>query len=203
MSKKGIFYIVFFLLLIFGFYVALSALIPGYNKKNVAPVSYVRPFSFLDQDGRRITNKDVAGKVYVAEYFFTSCKGICPRMNSNMRRVFDRFRDEKNFMILSHSCDPEIDSVAVLKKYAESIGVPANSNWLFLTGAKDSLYRMARNSYVIDDPKDNPSDIKKDFLHTQQWALVDKNGNVVGIYDGLKQAEISDMITRISELLKE
>jgi protein SCO1/2 len=124
-------------------------------------------------------------------------------MNNNMRTVYEKFKKEKDFLILSHTCDPETDSAPRLKRYADSMGV-SSSNWIFLTGRKDSLYNMARISYVIDDPNNNLINIKDDFLHTQLWALVDKKGNVrKRIYDGLKQSEVKAMIEDIEELLKE
>jgi len=203
MSKKNVFYIGFFITLIIVFYFVLTALIPDFGKKKIAAISYVRPFSFTTQEGKPFTEKDVAGKVYVAEFFFTTCKSICPIMNNNMRQVYEKFRNEKDFLILSHTCDPDNDSVPRLKRYADSMGV-SSSRWIFLTGRKDSLYTMARISYVIDDPNNNVINIKDDFLHTQLWAVVDKKGNVrKRIYDGLKQSEVTAMIADIEELLKE
>jgi protein SCO1 len=202
MSKKSIFYIVFFSLLVVGFYFILTSLVPEFGKRKIQTVSYVRPFAFINQDGKTITNKDVAGKVYVAEYFFTTCKGICPKMNNNMKLVYEKFKNENNFLILSHTCDPEQDSAAQLKKYSDSLGVNT-SRWIFLTGRKDSLYTMARISYTIDDPANNLRSIDDDFLHTQFWALVDKNGDVRKIYDGLKQNEINELISDIKKMLKE
>ena len=202
MSKKSIFYIVFFSVLVVVFYFTITSLVPAFAKKKITPVSYVRPFSFINQDGKTITDKDVAGKVYVAEYFFTTCKGICPRMNNNMKQVYEKYKNENNFFILSHTCDPEQDSAAQLKKYSDSLGVNT-SRWMFLTGRKDSLYTMARISYTIDDPANNLKSIDDDFLHTQFWALVDRNGNVRKIYDGLKQKEVSELIIDIRKILKE
>jgi protein SCO1 len=202
MSKKTVFYIVFFSVLIVGFYFVLTSLVPEFGKKKIPPISYVRPFSFINQDGKTITDKDVAGKVYVAEYFFTTCKGICPRMNNNMKEVYEKFKNENDFLILSHTCDPEQDSAAQLKKYSDSLGVNT-SRWMFLTGRKDSLYTMARISYTIDDPANNLKNIDDDFLHTQFWALVDRNGDVRKIYDGLKQNEIKELINDIKKMLKE
>ncbi|MEO7924775.1 MAG: SCO family protein [Chitinophagaceae bacterium] len=202
MSKKKLFYIGFFVALALVFYFVLSLVIPGFTKKGVAPVSYVRPFSFLTQDGKTLTDKDVAGKVYVVEYFFTTCKGICPKMNNNMKLVYDKLKGEKDFLILSHTCDPETDSVAQMKKYADSLGVDTRK-WIFLTGRKDSLYDMARVSYTIDDPADNLVDMDDDFMHSQLWALVDKNGDVRKIYDGLKESEVNQLIRDAQKLLKE
>jgi protein SCO1 len=200
-SKKTFFYTSFFIVLALGFYLALITIAPRIGVKGVPPISFVRPFSFSNQDGKKITEKDVAGKVYVAEYFFTTCKGICPKMNNNMKRVYERFKNDNNFLILSHTCDPETDSVAQLKKYADSMAVNTDQ-WIFLTGRKDSLYTMARISYTIDDPANNLKNIDDDFLHTQFWALVDKNGEVRKIYDGLKQSEVNELIRDAENLLK-
>ncbi|MGH2552846.1 MAG: SCO family protein [Chitinophagaceae bacterium] len=200
-SKKSFFYTFFFLLLVVGFYLALIASNPQFSNKSVPPISYVRPFTFTNQDGEKITEKDMLGKVFVAEFFFTTCKGICPKMNNNMKSVYDKFKDENDFIILSHTCDPETDSVVQLKHYADSISVNT-SRWIFLTGRKDSLYTMARISYTIDDPANNLRSIDDDFLHTQFWALVDRKGDVRKIYDGLKQSEVRQLIKDAERLLK-
>ncbi|MBS1575410.1 MAG: SCO family protein [Bacteroidetes bacterium] len=202
MNKKLIFYIAFFTVLVIGFFVVLSKLIPGFATAKIPPVGYVQPFRFITQDGKYFTDKDVAGKVYVAEYFFTTCTGICPRLNNNMRLVYDRYKDEDRFLILSHTCNPQTDSASRLKRYADSMKVSTN-RWIFLTGPKDSLYYQARLSYHIDDPKNNLTSIEDDFLHTQFFALVNKKGEVKKIYDGLKQSEVEEMISDIDKLLKE
>jgi len=202
MSKKGLFYIAFFGVLVVGFYFALTSLVPEFGKKKMNPISYVRPFSFTNQDGKIVTEKDVSGKVFVAEYFFTTCKGICPKMNNYLKTVYDRFKDEKDFLILSHTCDPEEDSAAQLKKYSDSLGVNT-SKWMFLTGRKDSLYTMARVSYTIDDPANNLKSIEDDFLHTQFWALVNRKGDVMKIYDGIKESEVKELIKDVDRMLKD
>jgi len=202
MSKKTGFYVMFFLVLVIGFYWVMTKLIPDFNKSRFEPIGRVLPFSFTDQDGKSFTENDVAGKVFVAEYFFTTCKSICPRMNGNMKKVYETFRNENSFLILSHTCDPETDSAARLKKYADSIGANT-SRWIFLTGRKDSLYHQARYSYKIDDPNNNLKSIEEDFLHSQFFALVDKKGRVKKIYDGLKQSEVDQMIDDIKQMLKE
>jgi protein SCO1 len=197
MSRKTIFYIGFFVVLTLVFYLAIAKSI----KKNDT-ISVVQPFSFRNQDSKQVTDKDMEGKVYVAEFFFTTCTGICPRMNNNMRRVYDRFKDEKDFRILSYTCDPERDSVTQLKKYADSMKVNT-AKWIFLTGRKDSLYSLARNSYTIDDPANNLNSIEDQFIHSQLWALVNKRGEVKKIYDGLKSDEVDAMMKQIKKLLKE
>jgi len=165
-------------------------------------LSDVQPFSFIDQEGKTISNRDVLGRVYVAEYFFTTCKGICPKMNTNLHLIYNQFKDEPGFCILSHTVDPQTDSVARMKRYADSLDVRA-SHWMFLTGSKDSLYHAARVSYLLDDPKNSNISPDQQFIHTQFFALVDKNGQVRKIYDGLKKDEITAMEKDIRQLLKE
>lgn len=123
-------------------------------------------------------------------------------MNNEVKKVYEHFKSEKDFLILSHTSDPGTDSAARLKHYADSIGI-ATPNWIFLTGRKDSLYRQARLSYKIDDPNNNVKNIDDDFLHTQFLALVNKKGQVVKIYDGLKETEINQLIKDAERLLKE
>ncbi len=197
MSKKNVFYTGFFVVLFFTFFFIVKKWL--WHK---SIVSTVQPFSFLNQDNKKVSEKDVLGKVYVAEYFFTTCKGICPKMNNNMKLVYDRFKNDSNFLILSHTCDPETDSAAQLKKYSDSLGVNTKQ-WMFLTGRKDSLYNMARISYTVDDPANNLKSIDDDFLHTQFWALVDRDGDVKKVYDGLKQSEVQQLIKDAEKLLKE
>jgi protein SCO1 len=202
MSKKTIFYIGFFIVLVIGFYIAMSRLVPDFAKSKFEPIGRVLPFSFTTQDGKSFTEKEVEGKVFVAEYFFTTCKSICPRMNTNMKSVYEHFKNENDFLILSHTCDPGTDSATRLKKYADSLGVNT-AKWIFLTGRKDSLYKQARYSYKIDDPNNNLQSIDEDFLHSQFFALVDKKGRVKKIYDGIKQSEVDEMIRDIEQLLKD
>ena len=203
MNKKKIgFFIGFFILLFVGFYFALARFIPGYGDVQIPVISYVHAFSFTNQDGKLITQKDVEGKVYVAEYFFTTCKGICPKMNRNMKGIANDFAAEPNFRILSYTVDPQTDTVARMKHYADSLGADPNK-WWFLTGRKDSLYALARGSYLLDDPKNNATNIEEQFIHTQFLALVDKGGRVRKIYDSLKKDELDDLEKDIKLLLKE
>jgi protein SCO1/2 len=202
MNQKRLFYILFFVLLFIGFYMMLTRIIPGYGDARLPVLSYVQPFFFRDQEGQLISNKDVAGRVYVSEYFFTTCKGICPKMNNNLKGIYAKFHAEPDFLILSHTVDPETDSVRRMKAYADSLQVDSRS-WLFLTGRKDSLYHAARVSYLLDDPKNELASNESQFIHTQFFALVDRNGQVRKIYDGLKKDEISALESDISRLLKE
>lgn len=201
MKRKTLLYLGFFVLLFGAFYAFLDANIDS-SKSRLPVLNIVKPFSFERQDGRQISEKNVAGKVYAAEFFFTTCEGICPKMNRNMKKVFDAFKNENDFLILSHTVDPETDNTARLKTYADSLGADIK-NWWFLTGSKDSLYKTARESYILDDPKNNATNIDEQFIHTQFFALIDRNGQVRGIYDGLKKDEIEKLITDIKDLLKE
>jgi len=173
-----------------------------YYKAKLPVLNYVQNFSFTDQNGKQLTQKNVEGKVYVAEYFFTTCKGICPKMNANMKTVYDKFKNESDFAIISHTCMPETDSVPLMKAYSQKMGADS-SNWHFVTGSKDSLYKMARESYLLDNEKNNSMNIKDQFIHTQFFALVDKEGRVRGVYDGLKNDELEKLVRDIKDLLKE
>jgi protein SCO1/2 len=170
------------------------------GKPQLPVLNTVMPFSFTRQDGQQISNKDVVGKTVIVEYFFTTCKGICPKMNRNMVKVYNELKNEKDFLILSHTVDPETDSVPVLKRYADSIGAQPQ-NWWFLTGSKAELYRTARESYILDDPKNSSKNISEQFLHTQFFCLVDRDGVVRGIYDGLKKDEVEQIIADAKLLL--
>ena len=174
---------------------------PGFGKKKYATGQLCKTFFFYQPGRETVTEKDVAGKVYVAEYFFTTCKGICPKMNNNMKMVYEGFKNEKDFLILSHTCDPETDSVRAIEKICgfNGCGYP---QWIFLTGRKEACIHMARVSYTIDDPANNLKSIDDDFLHTQFWALVDQNGDVRKIYDGLKESEVKELIKDAAKLLK-
>ncbi len=192
----------FFIALALIFYFTLTLIIPGFGKVKSPRISFVQPFSFTNQNGKIVTEKEVAGKVYVAEYFFTHCDGICPIMNNNMRLVYEEFINDSNFLILSHTSDPDRDSVAQMKHYADSMKVDTK-RWIFLTGRKDSLYNAARVSYTIDDPKNNLKSIDDQFVHSQFWALVDKNGDVRKIIEGIKESEVKSLIKEAKRLLKE
>jgi len=202
MSKKTKFYLLFFTILLLAFYYFVFRGTDNWKVK-MPVLSYVQPFSFTNQDGATITDKNLLNKITVVEYFFTTCKGICPKLNTNMKQVYEIYKNEPDFQILSHTCNPDTDSVLVLKHYSDSLQVNTQK-WIFLTGRKDSLYQMARGSYLLDDPKNNVEKIEDQFIHTQFFALVDRQGKVRGkIYDGLKVLEVEQLKQDISKLLKE
>lgn len=163
----------------------------------------VRAFSFVNQDGKTITNEDVKGKIYVVEYFFTTCKSICPKMNENMDIIYNEFRGYKDVMILSHTVDPEQDTVGALKEY--SLRYDADpSQWLFLTGDKKELYDMARYSYLVTAVEDTATTkIEDDFIHTDRFVLVDRNGHIRGQYEGTNINAMTTLKNDIRTLLKE
>ena len=203
MNKKIFFYVIFFAALITIFFIAIINLTPALKKEiNLPILSHVKPFSFTDQDGQAFTQQDIQGKVCVVEFFFTTCHGICPRMNANMKKIANIFTTESNFRILSHTVNPETDTAARLKAYADSI--QANTSyWKFLTGSKERLYEAARNSYMLDDVKNNIGSVKEQFIHTQFFAVIDKDGQVRGIYDGLNELELQKLTQNVKALLQQ
>lgn len=203
MSRKTIFFTSFFAALVIAFFIVISYTIPGFAHPKTKPVSTVQPFVFMNQDGKIFTNRNVDGKVNAVNFFFTTCTSVCPRMNNNLKAVYEEFKNEPNFLLLSYTSDPSKDSTARLKWYADSVLKVNTERWIFLTGQKDSLYAMARHSYMIDDPKTSTGDLETDFLHTQLVALVNKKGEVVKIYDGLKPSELKEMAEEIKKLLKQ
>ncbi len=229
MIKKWYLYVGFFVLLFGGYFLYYFSQ-DDFSQSGLPVINNnIQPFSFTNQNGKTLTERDVDGKVYVTEYFFTTCKGICPKMNANMRRVYDAFKTDPDFMIISHTCMPETDSVPLLKKYEHKMlegklaknedgsykieydssmatnPAISNTSWNFVTGDKLALYKMARQSYMIDNnkPEDTVTNISDQFIHTQFFALVDKQSRVRGIYDGLKEDEIQKLFKDIKEVLKE
>ncbi len=201
MTKKSWLYLGIFGMILAGFYGGLMAF-TDFGKKSLPILATVMPYSFTRHDGRVVSERDVAGKVQVVEFFFTTCKGICPKMNRNMRDIHERLKGENGFLVLSHTVDPETDSVPVLRRYADSIGAPLET-WWFLTGTKETLYKSARQSYMLDNPENNSNNVEDQFIHTQFFALVDKEGRVRGIYDGLKKEEVEQLVSDVRLLLKE
>ncbi|HXC05887.1 MAG TPA: SCO family protein [Bacteroidia bacterium] len=190
-----------------GMYFALSRqavrTLPFYGDKVAGPkgdTTYhtVGPFSLINQLGKTITEKDLDGKIYVADYFFANCRSICPKMSSQLERVQTRFKNEPDFMILSHTVDPARDTVAALERYA-SMHQADPQKWFFLTGDKKQLYDLARHSYLVTATEGNGG--AEDFVHTEQFALVDKEKHLRGFYDGTDSAKVSQLISDVEQLL--
>jgi protein SCO1/2 len=141
----------------------------------------IAPWAFTNQNGKVVSNKDYEGKVYVADFFFTTCQSICPKMTSNMAWLQDRIKGNPNVLLLSHSVTPDIDNVQVLKAYAEEKGA-IDGKWNLVTGRKKDIYYMARMSYLAVKTGD-PSELY-DMVHTENFVLVDQKGRIRGFYDG-------------------
>ncbi len=189
------FFVVFSIITITAFYTVLKPKksLPIFNPSDVNPemvdstVQYVAldhtiaDFSFTNQNGKTITQKDYEGKIYVADFFFTTCGSICPKMTNNMVWLQNQIKNNPKVMLLSHSVTPDIDSVSVLKKYALEKGV-IDSKWNLVTGNKKDIYYIARKSYLAVKTG-NPSEMY-DMVHTENFVLIDSKRRVRGFYDG-------------------
>lgn len=175
--------------------------LPYYGPKgNNGEPFYVKSFSLLNQDSVMLNQTAYADKIYVADFFFTTCLGICPLMTEGMIRVHKAYKDNPDFMIISHTVDPEHDRPSVLKQYAENRSIDTKK-WNFVTGTKKEIYDLARYSYLVDasEGDNGPSD----FVHTENFALVDREGRIRGYYDGTDTAEVSKLIKDIALLFTE
>lgn len=164
----------------------------------------VGDFSFSNQNGQLITQNDIDGKVFVAEYFFTTCATICPIMNKEMQRVQQAFSNKKDFKILSFTVDPANDDVQQMKHYS-TLHQADDAMWWFLTGEKSKLYELARKSFFVLKPAEaqNLGDAGGDFIHTNNFVLVDKKKRIRGYYDGTNAEEVDQLIIDIDLLLNE
>ncbi len=156
----------------------------------------VKDFSFIDQDSSLITNSDFDGKIYVSDFFFTSCPSICPLMKVQMLRVYEKYNDNSEVSILSHTIDPDYDNVKVLRDYAERLEVKSNK-WHFVTGVKDSIYNIAQTSYYIGVRDDGS------FEHSGKFVLVDKQRRIRGVYDGTDEEAVDKLLKDMDILLQE
>lgn len=159
-------------------------------------------FSLLNQYGETVSLEQVKGKVFVAEYFFTTCGTICPRMTEQMTRVQDKFRGNDAVKILSFTVNPDYDTVQVLYDYAQKYGAEKDQ-WHFLTGSKEELYRLARKSFFVLKPAEamNLGDAGSDFIHTNNFVLVDQELRIRGYYDGTSISEVNTLMEDIELLL--
>jgi protein SCO1/2 len=161
----------------------------------------IPPFKFVNQDGETITEKNYEGKIYVADYFFTTCKSICPKMATELQRVQDKFAYTNGLVqILSHTVNPENDSVPVLKAYSEMVHADTKM-WNFVTGDKKELYDIARNGYLVNAMEGNGG--PDDFIHSELFVLVDKEKHIRGIYDGTNIKEVNELLDDIKVLIAE
>lgn len=206
--------IVFSVVTISLFYSALKPqkTLPIYNPADVNPelvdstIQYkskyhtIADFSFVNQNGDTITQKNYEGKIYVADFFFTTCGSICPKMSTNLSEVQKAVLNNPKVMLLSHTVFPEVDSVSVLKAYTVKYGV-VDSKWNLVTGDKKEIYTMARKSYLA--VKLGRPDQLYDMVHTENFVLVDQKRRVRGFYDGTKKEDIQRLLEDIDFLCNE
>ena len=157
-------------------------------------------FSLVNQNNEIVTNETYDGKIYIADFFFTTCPGICPIMKDNMIELQDEFINDDNVLLLSHTVTPEIDSVHVLKKYSLDIGV-IDSKWNMVTGDKKQIYNLARKSYLVAEDIESPT--QYDMIHTENFVLVDSKRRIRGFYDGTDNDVMDNLISDIKILKKE
>lgn len=171
------------------------------NGKEVTDsVDYTLPaFTYINQDSQWVNNSTTEGKIYVAEFFFTACPSICPKMQQQMLRFYEKYKDNKDVAILAFTIDPARDSVVRLHAYANKLGV-LNSSWHFLTGDKDSIYATADNFLVsaAEDP-----DAPGGHVHSGNFILVDKHRRIRGYYDGVDEKSVDKLLVETDLLLKE
>jgi protein SCO1/2 len=165
--------------------------------QHIANNHFIADFAFTNQNGKTITQKDYEGKIYVADFFFTTCPTICPMMTDNMVWLQEKIKNNPKVLLLSHSVTPDIDSVPVLKAYAQRKGV-LDSKWNLVTGDKKDIYYIARKSYLAVKTG-KPSELY-DMVHTENFVLVDEKRRVRGFYDGTKREEVEKLLTDINFL---
>ena len=209
------FFIVFSAITLTAFYSVLKPKksLPIYNPADVNPemvdstIQYIGSkhtianFSFINQNGKIVTQKDYEGKIYVADFFFTTCQSICPKMTNNMVWLQNQIKNNPKVMLLSHSVTPDIDSVSVLKDYALQKGV-IDSKWNLVTGDKKQIYYIARKSYLA--VKTGNSSEMYDMVHTENFVLVDAKRRVRGFYDGTNlDGPTEDGVKNVKQLLED
>ena len=187
--------------------------LPFYNEANFTPhwinpkdesldnFHKISPFKLFNQEGKIITEKTFQGKIYVCDFFFTICPGICPKMTTNMMELQDEFLNDKDVLLLSHSVTPKMDSVPVLKKYAQEKGI-LSKKWHLATGTQEEIYKLGRKDYFIEEDLGLEKG-DDEFLHTENFVLIDKKRHIRGIYNGLNKTAIKQLITDIKTLKKE
>ena len=178
--------------------------LPIFGQKEVSDSDTVyhtiAKFKFVDQDSNIVTNDTFRDQIYVADFFFTSCRTICPIMKTQMLRVYEATEDISDIKLLSHSIDPEYDTVQLLHSFAERLGV-SSDRWHFVTGEKDSIYKIAQTSYFATAMEDKSE--PDGFIHSGAFLLIDKEGRIRGKYDGTKEEDVNRLLVDIGRLRKE
>lgn len=202
--EKRILFIVIFVMLAFASCVQKEEKLPIFGERLVeggdTVYHKIADFSFVNQDSQIVTNETFRNKIYVADFFFTSCRTICPIMKTQMKRVYDSIKDDPEVLILSHTIDPEYDTVGLLKDFAERLEVTSDK-WHFVTGEKDSIYNIAQTSYFATAMEDKSE--PDGFIHSGAFLLIDKQGRIRGKYDGTKEDEVNRLLKDIEKLKKE
>ena len=190
-----------------------SKTLPFYNSEDFTPewiaktdkkyskIHTIAPFEFFNQNGKKITNKDFEGKIYIADFFFTTCPSICPVLAKNMSKIQEIYKDDDDIMLLSHSVMPWVDTVRKIKEYAAEKNAVDNK-WHLITGDRDKIYNIARTSYFADEDFKKTKD-ESEFIHTENFVLVDKKGRIRGVYNGTLSLEVQRLKRHIELLKKE
>jgi len=168
--------------------------------RNITTGHTIASFNLINQNGDSISDRLFNGKIYVADFFFTTCTNICPIMTGQLKRVYDEYKGDSSVMFLSHTSLPESDTPPVLKKYSLRFGAQL-PQWQFVTGNKKEIYNLARNSYLAVKTKGNGD--KNDFIHTENLVLVDAKKRIRGFYDGTSTDEVNQLIEDIATLKEE
>lgn len=172
------------------------------NGQNVVDTVYhtIADFEFVNQDSAKVTQDTFKDKIYVADFFFTSCRTICPKMKTQMLRVYDSIQSMPDVLILSHTIDPEHDDVAKLHDFSERLGV-SSTKWHFVTGDQEKIYTIAQTSYFATAMVDKTE--PDGFIHSGAFLLIDKERRIRGKYDGTVEADVNRLIQDIKRLKKE
>ena len=175
----------------------ISREVNGILTKDTIP-HRIADFSFINQDGAKVTNSSFKNKIYVADFFFINCPSICPEMSKQMYRIYEKFLENDNVSLLSHTIDPKYDTVAALANYARLLGVNSKK-WQFVTGDKEQIYDIGETSYMVvaSEDKDAPGG----FIHSGAFLLIDKERQVRGVYDGTVDSQVDLLIKDINKLL--
>ncbi|MFY0606014.1 MAG: SCO family protein [Cyclobacteriaceae bacterium] len=191
-----------------------EVLLPYYSQADFTPVwmdpddsdlekvHTIAPFSFTNQDGKTVTQENLKGHIYVANFFFSICPSVCPRMTNNLQRVQAAFEQDDSVLLVSHSVMPWVDSVSVLKEYAQRNDIQSGK-WHLLTGEKREIYELGRSSYFADEGFGKSVTEESDFLHTENVVLVDPNLRIRGVYNGTIPLEMARLIEDVERLKRE
>jgi protein SCO1/2 len=187
--------------------------LPFYNEASFTP-KWISPkskelnnfhkipdFELVNQNGEKLTQKTFENKIYITDFFFTTCPGICPMMTDSMLKLQEEFKNEEAVLFLSHSVTPKVDSVSKLKEYALENGIIDNK-WHLVTGDKKEIYDLGRKFYFVEEDLGEPKGIDA-FLHTENFVLIDKNKHIRGIYNSLNRASLAQLIVDVKALQKE